>query len=484
MRKLLALGILLVGLSPVAGGAEERPRSEHQTYFKGSNYELNVHRLYGREDGKTLLLIGGIQGNEPGGFVSADFYSDLTLQKGNLIVVPRANLKSIILRQRGADGDMNRRFHDPEKKKEMDRVVSKLKGLMAEADLFLHLHDGWGFHYPEYVSKWRNPKRYGQSIITDTNRFTCDSGRKLDLKGWAKGVLAEVNAKIGKEKYNLHYFNTQTWKPDTPYPAMKKTATWYALKKHCLPAFGVETSKHLPSLEMKVRHHNYVINAFMERLDIAPENPQVFLPKPQLNYAVVNVNGKPRILEGGQVLWVEKGDRVTVTHMEANYERGVSSDVVGYAGLNDLGTTVEVQGESRIVFRKDGRTMATIPMRLNGHHGSSGNRVFLVAVNGEKRALLSGSTLRVEREDRLKLIKTFGDWHNEADPKLNFKGWVPSESDFNTGDDRGYRIPLDSNLWAKYSREGAGRVFPVVAIDDEDRELGRLWVRIAGSAAQ
>ncbi|HKL78442.1 MAG TPA: M14/M99 family metallopeptidase [Gammaproteobacteria bacterium] len=478
MRTLLALGLLIGALVPLAGVAGERPRSEHQTYFEGSNYELNVHRLYGREDGKTLLLIGGIQGDEPGGFVSADFYSDLSLQQGNLIVVPRANLKSIILGQRGADGDMNRRFHDPEKKKEMDRVVTKLKQLMAEADVFLHLHDGWGFHYPEYVNKWRNPKRYGQSIITDADRFTCDSGEELDLKGWAKGVLGEVNGKIGKDKYHLHYFNTETWKSDTPYPAMKKTATWYALQKHCLPAFGVETSKHLPSLEMKVRHHNYVINAFMDRMDIVPENPQIFLPKPKLSYAVVNVDGKPRILEAGQTLWVEKGDRLTVTHLEANYERGVSCDVAGYAGLNDLGTTVEIQGDSRIVFRKDGRTMANIPVRLNGHHGESNHRVFLVAVNGKPQAHLEGGTVNVAPDDRLKLLKTFGDWRNETDPKLNFKGWVPPDSEYNNGDDRGYAIPMNGDLWAKYSRNGAGRVFPVVAVDGEERELGRLWVRI------
>ena len=43
------------------------------------------------------MLIGGIQGNEPGGFLSADLYADMSLEKGNLIVVPRANFNSIIL---------------------------------------------------------------------------------------------------------------------------------------------------------------------------------------------------------------------------------------------------------------------------------------------------------------------------------------------------------------------------------------------------
>ena len=55
------------------------------------------------------MLIGGIQGNEPGGFLSADLYADMSLEKGNLIVVPRANFYSILLNKRGPHGDMNRK---------------------------------------------------------------------------------------------------------------------------------------------------------------------------------------------------------------------------------------------------------------------------------------------------------------------------------------------------------------------------------------
>ena len=475
----LALGLALILPAPVP--AVERPSSSHETYFEGSNYELNVYRQYGREDGKTLLIIGGIQGDEPGAFNAADMYADLPLQKGNLIVVPRANLKSIILGERGVDGDMNRRFDKPADPKQMDRVVGRLKTLMDEADLFLHLHDGWGFHYPEYEGKWRNPNRYGQSIITDADSYTCSDGTELDLKGPAKAVLAEVNAKIDPDKHHLHYFNTRTWADDTPYPAMKKTATWYALRHHCLPAFGVEASKHLPTLEMKVRHHNYVINAFMDRLGIVPQNPQVLLPSPELDYTVVQVNGHPRIMEAGQTLWLEEGDRVAVTHVAANYERGVSCDVVGYGGLNDLAKPVQVTSDTRIVFRKDNEAMAEIPVRLNGDHATD-HRVFLVAVDGAHEAHLAGETLDVAPDETLKPIKTFGDGPNDRSLKLNFKGWVPPNKEYNDGDDRGYGIPMDGRLWAKYSRDGQGRVYPVVAVDGKEREVARLWVRIRDGA--
>jgi hypothetical protein len=473
---MLAVLGLLLAVAPA--GAVERPSSEHKTYFEGSNYELNVYHIHGREDGPTLLIIGGIQGDEPGAFLSADLYSDLSLEKGNLIVVPRANLKSIILAERGADGDMNREFHEKPSGEPMDGVVKRLKKLMGHADLFLHLHDGWGYHYPKWVSKWRNPRRFGQSVITDADSFTCGSGERLDLRGRAKEVLAEVNAKIDKDKHHLHYFNTKTGQADSPFPDMKKTATYYALEEHCLPAFGVESSKHLPSLEMKVRHHNYVINAFMRQMGIVPEQPEVFLAKPRMHFLVVQVNGEPRVLDPGHTLWLEENDKIRVTHVEANYKRGLSCDVAGYGSLNDLNRTFEVSGDTRIICRKDNRDMGRIAVRLNGHHEAADHRVLVVRVNGERRSVLEGQTLPVPADAEIELVTSFGDHNNRLNPVLNFKGWVPPDVRVNDGDDRGHAIALDGGrLWTKYSREGQGRTFPVVAVNGEDKEIARFWIR-------
>jgi hypothetical protein len=459
-------------------GAVERPSSEHKTYFRGSNYELNVYHVHGREDGPTLLIIGGIQGDEPGGFLSADLYSDLSLQRGNLIVVPRANLKSIILEDRGADGDMNREFHEKPSGEPMDRVVAHLKELMSQADLFLHLHDGWGFHDPEWKSKWRNPRRFGQSVITDADSYTCESGERLDLRGRAKKALAAANAQIAKDKHHLHYFNTKTGQSDSPFPDMKKTATYYALEEHCLPAFGVESSKHLPSLEMKVRHHNYVINAFMDQLGIEPEQPRVLLPEPKLHFMVVQVNGEPRVLDPGRTLWLEEGDKIAVTHAEANYRRGLSCDVAGYGGLNDMGDTFEVSGDTRVICRKDNRKIGRVSVRLDGRQAAADHRVLVVRVNDQRRAVLAGQTLDVPADAELELVTSFGDHPNPSEPMLNFKGWVPPDVRVNEGDDRGYTIPLDGGrLWTKYSRDGRGRIFPVVAVNSRDEEIARFWIR-------
>ena len=63
----------------------------HEVFLPNTDHELNVYRIFGEEPGKTIMIIGGIQGDEPGSYLTADLYADIHLKKGNLIVVPRAN---------------------------------------------------------------------------------------------------------------------------------------------------------------------------------------------------------------------------------------------------------------------------------------------------------------------------------------------------------------------------------------------------------
>ncbi|RPJ77646.1 MAG: hypothetical protein EHJ94_10615, partial [Deltaproteobacteria bacterium] len=101
----LCIGVMvLLSVHPV------QAKKSHTVFFEGTDHELHVYKSFGKEPGKTLMLIGGIQGDEPGGFLSADLYADFSLSKGNLIVVPRANFLSIMLNKRKVNQDMNRKF--------------------------------------------------------------------------------------------------------------------------------------------------------------------------------------------------------------------------------------------------------------------------------------------------------------------------------------------------------------------------------------
>jgi len=462
MIRFLLLITLLLSLS-VNAFAANRQSTKHEVYYKGTNYELNIYRINGRTDGKTMLIVGGIQGDEPGGFLSADLYSDLKLEKGNLIVIPRANFKSIILYDRGPDGDMNRRFLDEPEKTDMDKVVSILKKLMSESDVFLNLHDGWGYHTPTYVDKWRNPKRFGQSIITDADVFTCADGTELDLRTDAVEVLNETNKKIGDEQYFMHYFNTKTEDSGTKFAEMRKTATYYALRSYCLPAYGIESSKNLPTTEMKVLHHNYAVNEFMRLYDIIPEAPTIFLRKPKMEYVVVNVNDEPKIVENGSSILVHEGDVCEVTHVESNYDRGISSDVLGYGDLNDYRKKIEIKSDTVIVVRKDNKKMGFINLRTKKNNGNGHYFVFIIKHNGKKKLVLSGDTYNVKIGDTIELVSGFSDASCGNEYPINLKGYVPPKVTSNSGDDRGFVIPFKpSSFMSKYSVNGDKRTYPVV----------------------
>lgn len=483
MKKLIL--IVLTLLTFISAYAEDikRPSATHEKHFEGTDYELNIYKVYGRKDGKTMFILGGIQGDEPGGFLSADLYSDLKLEQGNLIVIPRANFKSIILYDRGPDGDMNRRFAKNHKPEEMDRVVEVIKKLMSESDVFLNLHDGWGYHNPVYIDELRNPKKFGQSIITDADNYTCSNGKILDLNTPAKTVLKAINEKIGDEQYFLHYFNTKTDDPSTKFSDMRKTATFYALQEHCIPAFGIESSKNLPSLEMKVLYHNYAVNEFMKIYDIIPEHPQVLLAKPELKYAIVSINGQPEIIDNRATAYVNQGDVVEITHIEANYDRGVSCDILGYGVFNDYRSKIVPKSSTKVIFRKDNDKMGEITIQVNKpqpamDYSVNGKYfVFIVKHNGKKFPLMDGDVISVREKDNFELIAAISDQSCSSGYPINLKGYVPNVP-VNNGDDRGYNIVIErSRFMTKYSKNGLGLEYPAV-VKVQGVELGQIWLRI------
>jgi len=464
-----------------------RGRRENLVYFPNTPYELNIYKIYGKQPGKTLMLIGGIQGNEPGGFLSADLYADMSLSKGNLIVVPRANFYSILLNQRGPHGDMNRKFADrPEKMSMDDRIVSILKELIAESDYLLNLHDGSGYYYPKYLSRWRNPSAFGQSIIADCENYTVPGEDKvLRLKDMAETAIQEINQEITNDFHRFRFNNTRTNEPDSIHREQLKSATYYALTNHHIPAFGIETSKFLPSIDVKVRYHNLAINAFMKLFGIIPEQPGLFLDPPELKYLVVSINGQiPIVINDTQMLDIMAGDTINIAHVEANYERGLSVDILGYGSLNDFRKDFSIYKDTSLIIRKDNKVFAQIPIRTGRKKVASlrsPNKEtvshFIIQINRKEKILKNGDTLEVVRGDLMKIINILPEsLAGQQDVCVNFKGFVGNWKN-NTGEDRGYLIDTGRDLLARYSLHGKRKLYRIV-VSQGKKILGKMLVRI------
>lgn len=483
--RLLAVAALL-WLGPAAARAE----LQHQVYFQDTPQELNVYKIHGRNDGPTMMIIGGIQGNEPGGFLSADLYADIALKRGHLIVVPRANFQSILQYDRGLNGDMNRKFGSEAAGDRDMEIVRILKDLIGQSDVLLNLHDGWGYYRPTYVSPMANPLRYGQSIIADCAEYVHSAtGRKMPLQATAEKVLARLNEEIENPKYHFHFMNTRTGEKDSPYLEQRASATYYALTRCGIPAFGVETSKNLPTIEMKVHQHNLAVNAFMEVFGLETEQPRIYLVPPKLKYLVVSVNNQvPVAVADGDTLFVNPADAIEVIHVEANYERGLSVDIQGFGTVNDFRQPFKVEKPTFIVAQKDhikfGRVQ--VALRPGGPEGPQSQprtagpfkvRFFIVEVEGRRHVIADGEQLDAVVGDAIRLVDVISEGPPpEKDFAVNFKGYVSNLSQ-NTGEDRGHLIRTAQDLLPRYSLSNSERVYAVVA-EQGKRVLAKMTVRL------
>jgi len=462
----------------------------HSVFFEGTDHELHVYRIYGKNPGKTLLLIGGIQGDEPGGFLSADHYADLSLDRGNLIVVPRANFHSIILKRRKINEDMNRKFAGGRKRNYEAKIVEILKKLIQASDCLLNLHDGTGFFSEKWQGPHRNPKRYGQSIIADTDVYVDPkTGRTVNMGQLAQRVADQINLHVENPEHHFHFNNHKTSDKASLHKEQRKSATYYALYTCGVPAFGIETSKSLP-LETKVRHHNLAINAFMEQLGIVPETPGINLESPKLRYLVIAINGTlPVVVESNQVLHIKSGDTIMISHIEANYERGMTADIINYGTFNDLRKKVTITAATEVVVRKDyypcgkinisvadSARVASMGVFVSSERVSPAPAIkfFKLKINGRAQIFKNFEHVDITRGDTLEIVDVVCDFREPAHLIVNFKGYV-GDSKNNTGEDRGYVIRTDKDLWERYALDKKGKRYQIVA-KYKDLVVGKLFI--------
>jgi hypothetical protein len=310
----------------------------------------------------------------------------------------------------------------------------------------------------------------------------------------ARDVIDEVNPHIQNDLYKFRFMNTRTDETGSPHREQQRSATYYALTEHHIPAFGVETSKFLPSVDLKVRYHNLVINAFKRLFDIIPESPGLVLDAPVLKYLVLSINGQiPIVVKDQEALELVAGDAIEISHIEANYERGLSLDILGYGDLNDYRKVFQIFRDTTIITRKDNHIFAEIPVRVTearpekagtpppppaaGPGPGEPKRVdyFVIEAKGHRLLLANGETLNLAKGDAMKIVDVLPPGMSGLE--VNFKGFVGNWKN-NTGEDRGYRIETGTALMTRYSLNKQGRLYEILASKGET-VLGRILVELA-----
>lgn len=215
--------------------------------------------------GPTLLVIGGIHGDEPGGYFAPSVLKNhYKVSYGNLWIVPNLNFDSIVMNKRGVYTDMNRKFLSIDSKDEDFEIVNDIQKLILDTnvDLILNLHDGHGFYREKAIDGLFNPKAWGQACIIDQNELpNTKFGNLCEI---AKKVSKETNIDLVEDVHEFNVKNTQTKDKDE---SMRQSLTYFAIQ-HNKPAFAVETSKNINDVDLKVYYQLKAMEEFMTIMGI------------------------------------------------------------------------------------------------------------------------------------------------------------------------------------------------------------------------
>lgn len=430
---------------PIQDHGKSNGQIKTNTFFSSTQYPLTVYFLKGPQPGPTILVQGGIQGDEPSGFLTAQLLSRSRVKKGRLIVIPRANVPSILAFKRAVNVDMNRRFDNDYNKFYEDRLVRADRILLSGCAGLIHLHEGSGFYNPKYIDQARNPKRYGQSLIIDTAIF----GQQIKLAQAATQVINEVNPFVLPTTYRFRLFNTNTFSPTTLYPEQRKSFTFYALSKKHIPALAIEVSKYINDLNWKIRHHLLAAQKALQRFGVIVQPPKVPYISPgsiitaadQKNFQL-KVNDK--VCPPGKTVVLNWQTGLSLFHKNS---KSALDPVWGLFLDNCPLNLLRCQGipktnAKQLLLKADGQLLARWPIRWKAT-GQTRATHLICLLNNRPLFLAPGQPLLAQEGDQLIVLGLKGGSRQEI---LNLKGYI-SQPDRNTGQDLGYEIILDKHAF-------------------------------------
>jgi len=225
--------------------------------------EFSFHQKSGLKSGPTLLIIAGVDGDEPGGFhAAATLVTRYQIEQGNLWIVPNLNFPAILDRVRGT---MNLKFANVSKNDPNYSSIKQVKSIITDplVDLLLNLHDGSGFYHPTRISSQRNPDRWGQSCVIDQEQLP---GTQFgQLRKMAETTIQRVNKKALTQDHYFQMKNMATASTKDDIPA-KKSLSFYAVS-HNKPAIAIEASKKHP-VYLRTYYHLVALESFMQQMGI------------------------------------------------------------------------------------------------------------------------------------------------------------------------------------------------------------------------
>ncbi|MDR1615590.1 MAG: succinylglutamate desuccinylase/aspartoacylase family protein [Syntrophomonadaceae bacterium] len=181
----MAMLVIWIFLSWPSLAAEAASETTKAVIASATPYATEVYIVKADKAGPTVMVVGGIHGNEPSGYLTAAKMKDYEIKKGTLIVIPEANKKAIKINKRAAPGDLdlNRCFPQSQSQKAGNELAAAIYNAARNnsVDWVIDLHEGY-----DYFSS-QSSNSVGQSIIYQPDKET----RKM-----AEAMLKNINGTI------------------------------------------------------------------------------------------------------------------------------------------------------------------------------------------------------------------------------------------------------------------------------------------------
>jgi putative intracellular protease/amidase len=207
--------------------------------------------------GPTVMVIGGMHGNEPAGSVAAKQLLHWPIRRGKLIIVPEVNRLGLAAdmrwfppdRNSSSLRDLNRQFPAREDERPSSELAAEIWSLVQQhaPDYVLDLHEGFDFHVT-------NEKSVGSSVIY---------ARSEHRDAIAKTLLSAVNQTVFEEGRRF-------------VPIAKSGAAPGSLVRACterlgIDAFILETTFKDQPLSLRTRQHRLLVSTFLHHISMVDE---------------------------------------------------------------------------------------------------------------------------------------------------------------------------------------------------------------------
>lgn len=217
-----------------------------RTLRRGTSQATPVYIIRSARPGPTVMVVGGVHGSETAGWRAADEIRNWRIDRGTLVVVPRANMPAIRRSRRtGPDGiDLNRQF--PVGRTPRTALAREIWALVREFRpvALMDLHEGWGVRRLGH----RFPggtRSVGQTIIAHTVK---------DSRRFASYAVQYVN--------RYHTGRSRTYQFMIIGPPTAGSLARKAGSELGIPSFIVEPTQYRTTLATRIRWHK----AFVQQL--------------------------------------------------------------------------------------------------------------------------------------------------------------------------------------------------------------------------